>query len=82
MINNKNKQNEIFKILFVGLDGSGKSTIITQLRNLKVKFNLIEIQILKNEEVVEIFPTPFVNVVNLNYESKSISLVEVSGQMR
>jgi len=36
MFNYKNNQNGIFKILFLGLDGSGKSTIIAKLKEMKV----------------------------------------------
>ncbi len=31
------------RILFIGLDGSGKSTLITKLRDFKVKKNKIEL---------------------------------------
>jgi len=58
------------KILFLGLDGSGKSTIIVKLRDLK------------NEEVVEIYPTPFLDSQKINFENKIINLIEVSGQQR
>jgi GTPase SAR1 family protein len=36
MFNDNKNKNEIIKILFLGLDGSGKSTIITKLRDFKV----------------------------------------------
>ena len=36
MLNSKNNSKEIIKILFLGLDGSGKSTIIAKLRDFKV----------------------------------------------
>ena len=40
MFNYKNNQKEIFKILFLGLDGSGKSTIIAKLKDIKVCFKI------------------------------------------
>ena len=40
MFNYKNNQKEIFKILFLGLDGSGKSTIIAKLKEIKVCFKI------------------------------------------
>ena len=64
------KKNQDLKILFIGLDGVGKTTIITKLKDLK------------DGEVVEIFPTPFINCKRIKYENKIINCVEVSGLKR
>ena len=64
-----NKTPEL-KILFIGLDGVGKTTIITKLKDLK------------DGEVVEIFPTPFINCKRVKYENKDINCIEVSGLRR
>lgn len=65
-----NKSNNELKILFLGLDGSGKSTIIARLRDFK------------NEEIVEIYPTPFIKVDTIQIDTKKITVIEISGQQR
>jgi GTPase SAR1 family protein len=64
------------KILFLGLDSVGKTTIIMKLKDFKVKFYFI-----KNEEVAEIFPTPFIKTEKIFFENNFVNLIEVSGQV-
>lgn len=75
-MNVSSNKNEV-KILFLGLDGSGKSTIITKLRDFQVQLYIIY----QNEEMVEIYPTPFMKTDKIVFENKSITLIEVSGQV-
>ena len=58
------------KILFVGLDGSGKSTIISKLIDLKPN------------EVKEIYPTPFINCHRTKLDNKNVIFIEISGLKR
>ena len=58
------------KILFIGLDGAGKTSIITKLQDFK------------NGEIKEIYPTPFINCSSINFNNKIINCVEVSGLKR
>ena len=58
------------KVLFIGLDGAGKTTIITKLQDFK------------NGEIKEIYPTPFINCSSVNFNNKIINCVEVSGLKR
>ena len=58
------------KVLFIGLDGAGKTTIITKLQDFK------------NGEIKEIYPTPFINCTQVNFNNKIINCVEVSGLKR
>ena len=58
------------KILFIGLDGAGKTSIITKLQDFK------------NGEIKEIYPTPFINCSHINFNNKIINCVEVSGLKR
>ena len=64
-----NQAQEI-KILFIGLDGAGKSCIIANLKNLF------------NGEIKEIYPTPFINCTHVPYNNKVLNCVEVSGLKR
>ena len=58
------------KVLFIGLDGAGKTSIITKLQDFK------------NGEIKEIYPTPFINCSSVNFNNKIINCVEVSGLKR
>ncbi len=58
------------KVLFIGLDGAGKTTIITKLKDFK------------NGEIQEIYPTPFLNCSHITYNNKIINCIEVSGLNR
>lgn len=58
------------KVLFIGLDGAGKSSIITKLKDLK------------DGEIVEIYPTPFINCSRVTFNNKKINCIEVSGLKR
>ena len=58
------------KVLFIGLDGAGKTSIITKLQDFK------------NGEIKEIYPTPFINCSSINFNNKIINCVEVSGLKR
>ena len=58
------------KVLFIGLDGAGKTTIITKLKDFK------------NGEIAEIYPTPFINCSHITFNNKIINCVEVSGLKR
>lgn len=58
------------KILFLGLDGVGKTTIITKLLDLH------------NEEIKEIYPTAFLSCHRIKFNSQPVNLIEVSGLKR
>ena len=58
------------KVLFIGLDGAGKTSIITKLKDIK------------SGEYVEIFPTAFINCARIVYNNKKFNCVEVSGLKR
>ena len=58
------------KVLFIGLDGAGKTTIITKLQDFK------------NGEIKEIYPTPFINCTHITFNNKIINCIEVSGLKR
>ena len=58
------------KVLFIGLDGAGKTSIITKLKELK------------DGELKEIYPTPFIECSHITYNNKIINCVEVSGLKR
>ena len=58
------------KILFIGLDGAGKTSIITKLKDFK------------NGEIKEIYPTPFLECSHITFNNKVINCIEVSGLKR
>ena len=58
------------KVLFIGLDGAGKTSIITKLKDFK------------RGEQVEIFPTAFINCARIAFNNKKFNCVEVSGLKR
>ena len=64
------QQTPEIKVLFIGLDGSGKTSIITKLKELK------------DGELKEIYPTPFIECSHITYNNKIINCVEVSGLKR
>lgn len=74
--------NTIFpKILFIGLDYSGKTTIIKRLKDMKVILHNIN-YLFKDNEIIEIYPTPFIDVTNLSIDGKHFAAIEVSGNLR
>ena len=64
------QQTPEIKVLFIGLDGAGKTSIITKLKELK------------DGELKEIYPTPFIECSHITYNNKIINCVEVSGLKR
>ena len=64
------KKGPVIKILFIGLDGAGKSSIITKLKGVK------------DGEIVEIYPTPFIKCTHVTYNNKYLNCIEVSGLKR
>ena len=64
------QQTPEIKVLFIGLDGAGKTSIITKLKELK------------DGELKEIYPTPFIECSHITYNNKVINCVEVSGLKR
>ena len=74
------------RILVIGLDGAGKSTMITKLRDFKVKLYSIKYifkKILKqNEEIAEIVPTAFFQSFIVNIDQKPVKLIEISGLVK
>ena len=64
------KKGPVIKILFIGLDGAGKSSIIAKLKGIK------------DGEIVEIYPTPFIKCTHISYTNKILNCIEVSGLKR
>ena len=58
------------KVLFIGLDGAGKTSIITKLKGLE------------SGERSEIFPTAFLNCARITFNNKKFNCIEVSGLKR
>ena len=58
------------KVLFIGLDGAGKTSIITKLKGLE------------SGERFEIFPTAFLNCARITLNNKIFNCIEVSGLKR
>ena len=58
------------KVLFIGLDGAGKTSIITKLQDFK------------NGEIKEIYPTAFINCTHITFSNKIINCIEISGLKR
>ena len=58
------------KILFIGLDGAGKTSIITKLKTME------------NGELIEIFPTAFINCSRVIVNNRQYNCIEVSGLKR
>ena len=58
------------KVLFIGLDGAGKTSIITKLKGLE------------SGERFEIFPTAFLNCARITFNNKKFNCIEVSGLKR
>ena len=58
------------KVLFIGLDGAGKTSIITKLKGLE------------SGERFEIFPTAFLNCARITLNNKKFNCIEVSGLKR
>ena len=58
------------KVLFIGLDGAGKTSIITKLKGLE------------RGERSEIFPTAFLNCARITFNNKKFNCIEVSGLKR
>ena len=58
------------KVLFIGLDGAGKTSIITKLKGLE------------SGERSEIFPTAFLNCARISFNNKKFNCIEVSGLKR
>ena len=58
------------KVLFIGLDGAGKTSIITKLKDIK------------KGERVEIFPTAFINCARIIFNNKKFNCIEISGLKR
>ena len=58
------------KVLFIGLDGAGKSSIITKLKGIE------------SGERFEIFPTAFLNCARITFNNKKFNCIEVSGLKR
>ena len=58
------------KVLFIGLDGAGKTSIITKLKEIKTG------------ELVEIYPTAFINCSRILVNNKKFNCVEISGLKR
>ena len=64
------KKTPEIKVLFIGLDGSGKSSIIAKLKDFK------------DGEIVEIYPTPFLKCTHVMFNNKVLNCIEVSGLKR
>ena len=64
------KKTPEIKVLFIGLDGAGKTSIITKLRDFK------------DGEIKEIYPTPFMCCSHITFSNKIINCIEVSGLKR
>ena len=58
------------KILFIGLDGAGKTSIITKLKTMETG------------ELIEIFPTAFINCSRVTVNNRQYNCIEVSGLKR
>ena len=58
------------KVLFIGLDGAGKTSIIAKLKGLE------------SGERSEIFPTAFLNCARVTFNNKKFNCIEVSGLKR
>lgn len=58
------------KILMIGLNNSGKSTMITKLKD----FN--------KEQEAEIFPTPFIDSSQLMIDGRKVIIIEIAGNLR
>ena len=58
------------KVLFIGLDWAGKTSIITKLKGLE------------SGERFEIFPTAFLNCARITLNNKKFNCIEVSGLKR
>ena len=58
------------KVLFIGLDGAGKTSIITKLKDIQPG------------EIVEIYPTAFINCARVIVNNKRFNCVEISGLKR
>ena len=58
------------KVLFIGLDGAGKTSIITKLKGLE------------SGERFEIFPTAFLNCARITLNNKKFNCIEVLGLKR
>ena len=64
------KKGPVIKILFIGIDGSIKSSIIVKLKGLK------------DGEIVKIYPIPFIKCTQVTYTNKILNCIEVSGLKR
>ena len=64
------KNDAEIKVLFIGLDGAGKTSIITKLKDIK------------RGELIEIFPTAFINCARVTFNNKKFNCIEVSGLKR
>ena len=69
--NNTNKQKNIAKILIMGLDNSGKTSILLSLQH---EMNLLSYYSLK--------PTPGVNIVTIDKEDTKFLIWELGGQQQ
>lgn len=69
---NKNSPKKIAKILIMGLDNSGKTSIILSLQQRERKINLLTYYSLK--------PTPGVNLVTIDKQNTRFHIFEFGGQ--